>query len=529
MVTRENGQKDIVAFLLRPETHGLPSGETVQHVETHASHVFLAGERAYKLKKQVAFTFLDFSTCEKRRAACERECSLNRRTAPEIYLGLVPLRATPSGLRLGGDEGEVVDWIVEMKRFESNGLLATLAEKGELSIRTVERLATDIAAFHRKAEVTQEFGGAEGIQRIVRENWQDLQPLLGGVLDPEKAALATRLSEAEIARHQALLEERRLTGHVRHCHGDLHLGNVTMVDDRPVIFDCIEFSDRLARIDTLYDLAFLLMDLAFRAEKDTRLRGLANRALNTYLDSLAHEEMEPACRSLALLPLFMSMRAVVRAKVTAMQAKEGDDAKSALARAYLDFALRLLERAPPRLVAVGGFSGTGKSTIAKELAGRIGGAVGAVHLRTDIIRKRMFDVGPLDRLPEEAYRPEAGARVYREMLHLAGTVLDAGMSTVLDAVFARERERNDAAEVAAERNLPFTGLWLEAPAALLEARVAARETRGDDPSDAGVDVLRRQLSYDLGHMRWGRLNASGTPEEVLALAEAALASSRTFL
>lgn len=529
MVTRESDQKDIVTFLLKPETHDLLPDEGVQHVETHASHIFLAGDRAYKLKKQVAFTFLDFSTCEKRKAACEKELSRNRRTAPEIYLGLVPVRVTSNGLRLDGEDGEVVDWLVEMKRFESNGLLATLAEKGELALHIVELLATDIADFHQKAEIAQDFGGAEGIARIVRENWQDMQPSLGGVLDREKAVIATRLSEVEIARHQALLEERRLTGHVRHCHGDLHLGNVTMVDDRPVIFDCIEFSERLARIDTLYDLAFLLMDLAFRAGKDERLRGYANRALNTYLDRFTHDETEPACKSLALLPLFMSMRAVVRAKVTAMQVKEGDDAKVALARAYLDFALQQLKKERPKLIAVGGLSGTGKSTIAKELAIRVEGAAGAVHLRTDIIRKRMFGAGPLDRLPEAVYTPEAGARVYAEMLRLAGIALDAGMSVVLDAVFAREGERDEAAEIAAKRSLSFTGLWLEAPAAVLEARVAAREKRGDDPSDAGVEVLRRQLSYDLGRMTWARMDASGAPKEVLTLAEAALASSRPFL
>lgn len=528
-MAEESDQKDIVAFLMQPGTHGLAPGEDVRHVETHASHVFLAGTRAYKLKKRVAFTFLDFSTCEKRKAACEQELALNRRTAPDIYLGLVPVRQMREGLRFGGEEGAVVDWLVAMKRFPGDGLLATLAEKGDLTLESVERLAADIAAFHRKAEVAQGCGGVAGIARIVKENMEDMDPVLGRVLDAEKARRATRLSEEWIGDHRDLLDERRAAGCVRHCHGDLHLGNVTMVEGRPVIFDCIEFNDRLARIDTLYDLAFLLMDLAFRAERDERLGFYANRVLNTYLDSLMRDEMAAACKGLALLPLFISMRAIVRAKVTAMQVKGEDDRKKhEFASAYLDFALRALEKVPPQLVAVGGLSGTGKSTVAKTLATWVGGPLGAVHLRTDIIRKRMFGAGPLDRLPGEAYTREAGARVYAEMADLARIALDAGMSVVLDAVFAREWERAEVAEIAAARGVPCTGLWLDAPAPVLEARVAAREKRGDDPSDAGVEVLRQQLAYDIGQMGW-RVDAAGTPEEALRAAEAALASSRAFL
>ncbi|HAC59870.1 MAG TPA: hypothetical protein DCF73_16130, partial [Rhodobiaceae bacterium] len=308
----------------------------------------------------------------------------------------------------------------------------------------------------------------------------------------------------------------RNEGFVRHCHGDLHLGNVTMVEDRPVIFDCIEFDDRLARIDVLYDLAFLLMDLSFRAVRDPRLAGYASRALNTWADSLTQEEIGPAMRGLALLPLFMSMRAVVRAKVTAVQVKgEGDAGKRETARAYLDFAEDVLGETRPVLVATGGLSGTGKSTVAKEVAARMGGPLGALHLRSDIIRKRMFGVGPLDRLPEAGYAPGVGERVYEEMRRLARTALEAGVSVVLDAVFAREGERRSVEALAEEAGVSFRGLWLEAPAEVLEARVAKREREGRDPSDAGVEVLRKQLSYDLGEMTWGRVDASGTPGEVL--------------
>lgn len=512
-MTGDEEQQRIVAFLKQPAAYGLPADETIGHIETHASHVFLAAARAYKLKKRVKFTFLDFTALDRRKAACENEIALNRRTAPEIYLRIVPVRRAGGGFRLGGEEGGIADWLVEMRRFGDDGLLAKKADRGELSLSMVEELARGIAAFHRKAEVRRDFGGAANFLKIVEGSAEDMKPVLGKVLDAERAASVTARSRELIEAQRALLDRRREEGEVRHCHGDLHLGNVTEIDGHPVIFDCIEFSDHIARIDVFYDLAFLLMDLAFRAAGDARLEGFASRALNVYLDHLTQDEIGRALRGLALLPLFAATRAVVRAKVTAVQAK--DEAAKARASAYLEFAEKLLMPAPPRLIAMGGLSGTGKSTIAKQIAAWAGGPLGAVHLRSDIIRKRIFGVAPLERLPQAAYAPGVGARVYEEMLRLAREALGAGASVVLDAVFAQEEERAMADKLAAERSLPFTGLWLEAPPDVLEARVEARERRGDDPSDAGVEVLRRQLSYDIGRMDWTRVDASGTPEETL--------------
>ena len=523
-MTGDEEQQRIVAFLSQPGAYGLPADETIGHIETHASHVILARDRAYKLKKRVKFTFLDFTALERRKAACENELELNRRTAPEIYLRVVPVLRVGGSFRLGGGEGEIADWLVEMTRFPDDGLMAKKADRGKLSIGMIEELARGIAGFHRKAEVRRDFGGADKFLKIVEGSAEDMKPVLGKALDSERASRVTERSRALIETHRALLDRRRDEGYVRHCHGDLHLGNVTEIGGHPVIFDCIEFSDHIARIDMLYDLAFLLMDLAFRAEDDPRLEGFANRTLNVYLDHLTQDEIGGAVSGLALLPLFMATRAVVRAKVTAVQAK--DEAAKAGANAYLQFAEKLLAPAPPRLIAVGGLSGTGKSTIAKRLAVRLGGASGAVHLRSDIIRKRIFGVAPLERLPQAAYAPGAGTRVYAEMLRLADEALGAGASVVLDAVFAREEERAMAGRLAADRGLAFAGIWLEAPADVLEARIEARERRGDDPSDAGVEVLRRQLSYDIGRIDWTRVDASGTPEEVL---KAALAPVRAFL
>lgn len=516
--------RTLIEFLSRAESYGLPAGTPVTHIETHISHVFLAGPHAFKLKKPVRFTFLDFSDVEKRRAACESEVELNRRTAPEIYLGIVPVCRMASGFRLGGDDGEAADWLVEMNRFAADGLLATMADEGRLTLPLIEALAEDIAAFHAKAEIRRDFGGAAMFLKIVEGNAADMTPDIGPVFEAARAEAADRACRALVERHRALLDKRRDAGFVRHCHGDLHLGNVTEIDGHPVIFDCIEFNDRIARIDVLYDLAFLLMDLAFRARRDSRLAPHANRALNIWLDHMAADEIAAALEGLALLPLFVATRAIVRAKVTAAKARDEERPGPArgTARAYLDFAGEVLRPLPPRLVAVGGLSGTGKSTMAKALAPLLGDATGAVHLRTDIIRKRLFGVGALDRLPEEAYAAGAGERVYDEALRLARLALEAGQPVILDAVFARADERRAAADLAAGLDVSFTGLWLDAPAAILEARVAAREREGRDPSDAGVEVLRRQLGYDLGPMVWHKVDASGDMAATLARARAFL-------
>lgn len=505
----------IEAFLLKPETYGLAAGAKVERIETHASLVFLAGDRVYKLKKAVDFGFLDFTTLEKRRAACENELALNRRTAPDIYLGLVPIRRTPGGLKLGGEEGEIVDWLVEMRRFPAEGLFSRLADEGRLGRDLIETLAADTARFHARAEVKRDRGGAAAFARIVGGNDRNLRDSVGRVFEEDKVSRLLDESRQAMARLGPLLDARRAKGLVRHCHGDLHLGNVTLIDGKPVIFDCIEFSDDLASIDLFYDLAFLLMDLRFREPRDPGLRGFANRALNVYLDHVSKDDIEDAIAGLALLPLFVATRAAVRAKVTAVVADTEE--KRRVSRTYLDFALEALAPSRPRVVAVGGLSGTGKSNLARNVAPRLG-LVGAVHLRSDIIRKRLFGVAPLARLPREAYAPEVGACVYDETMKLGQAALRSGFSVVLDAVFAREAERHHAEAVAAGAGVPFDGLWLEAPAAMLEARVAARTAKAHDPSDADVTVLRQQLSYDLGTLSWSRVDASQSKAETLASA-----------
>ena len=306
-----------------------------------------------------------------------------------------------------------------------------------------------------------------------------------------------------------MLEARARGGYVRHCHGDLHLRNVVEIEAAAVLFDAIEFDDRLATIDVLYDLAFLLMDLGKRG-----LKAHASALLNAYLDA---DASSGNLLGLAALPLFLSMRAAVRAKVELLRAVLAApgrvDAVREEARAYFALAQDFLVLARPRLIAVGGLSGSGKSVVARAIAPHIGAFPGAVIVRSDFERKRLFGVGPLERLPQSTYAPELTERVYAMCRKRAFLALQGGHSVIVDAVHARAREREALAALAAACGVPFTGLWLEAPAKLLRDRIAARTA---DVSDATPELVDEQFGYDLGSLDFTLVDATRPLEEVAA-------------
>ena len=513
-----DSQEEVIRFLSDPAVFG-PGVERVDRVETHVSQVFMGGERVLKLKRAVTFPYLDFSTPEKRRLACEAEVRINRRTAPGIYRGVVAVtRGEDGGLALGG-EGPAVDWLVEMKRFDEDTLFDRLAQKGGLGRAMMEDLADAIAEFHAAAEVNNEFGGRDGISMIIESNAECFAQSAADILDEKDVATLTRLSREALDAVGPVLDRRRDHGRVRHCHGDLHLRNICMVGGRPTLFDGIEFDQAFATIDVLYDLAFLLMDLDHRG-----LRRLANMVFNRYLDVTGDGTEDLG--GLRVMALFLSMRAAIRGHVDAAQAVALGDPEKARSRAgeaaeYLTMALASLAPSAPRLIAVGGLSGSGKSRLARELAPHLGAQPGARVVRSDAIRKRLAGVPLTQRLGPEGYTPEMTERTFAALFAEAAAALKAGQAVIADAVFATPGHRRAIAEVAESEGIPFTGLWLEAPAEVMHRRIARRKR---NISDADEKILELQLTYDLGPMEWRRIDSSGPREETLKMGRAALGS-----
>jgi len=508
-------QREAIEFLSRPESYGV---DRVERLETHGNLVFLAGADAYKIKRAVRFEYMDFSTLEKRHAACHREVEVNRRWAPDLYLGCVAITRRPDGTLAFDGAGEVVEWGVHMRRFEQSDLLSTRAEGNQLDRPLAMRLADAVFASHKKAERTSPLSGVAPYRDLVGSICHGLAA--AGVFDEHIGRLAEGLRH-QVNRAAAILDTRAAHGFVRRCHGDLHLSNIVLYHGKPTLYDAIEFDETLATIDTLYDLAFLLMDLDFQGQ-----RPAANVVLNRYL-YCSGEDLD--LKGLAALPLFLALRAAIRALVTSDRAAQeggrGRDRDLQRAGRYLSAACNYATPAAPKLVAVGGLSGTGKTTLAASLAPWLGCAPGAVHLRSDLERKVLAGVGEFERLPVTAYTPEARQRVYKSLHEKAVSALQAQHSVIIDAVYDKEEQRRDIEVLAASLQTPLLGLWLRADAAMLMARVAARH---NDASDATPEVVQRQLGEDIGLLsaRWAPIDAGTDPTETLLAAMSVIGVKR---
>lgn len=505
-------QREVIDFLSQAAAYGLPPGSPVERLDTHISVVWLAGDRAYKLKRAVTYDYVDFSQLESRRTACEAEVRLNRRTAPSLYVGVRAVtRESDGALALDGS-GQPIDWLVEMRRFEQSALFDRLAERGNLNIDLMVPLADAIAELHAQAEPRRDCGGSAGMKWVIDGNALAFEQRLTG----DDRALAERITaraRTELESCDPLLEARRLEGMVRWCHGDLHLRNIVLLDGRPTLFDGVEFNDRIACVDVLYDLAFLLMDLWHRD-----LRAHASGVFNAYMAK------SPDVSGLRLLPLFLSCRAAIRAKTSTAAAGVQTIETAAhelrrAAREYLQLAQAPFIEPRPPLVAIGGFSGSGKSTLARRLAPLTGAIPGALVLRSDVIRKQLHGVSPVTPLDASAYAPEVNARVYQTLAERSRTALSGGQAVIADAVYRNPDERDAIRVVARDVGVPFLGLWLEAPPAILGSRLVGR-TR--DPSDATVAVLDRQIESGAGAIEWQRLDASVPLETITERATALL-------
>ena len=492
-------QTELIEFLSHPSAYS-PPVTRVDRIDTHAAAVFLAGSRAYKLKRAVRYDYLDFSTLERRRRFCEAEVALNRPMAPSLYEGVTPITRDAGGRFAIGGTGQVVDWLVVMRRFDDELLLDRVAERGHLDVGLMAPLARAVADLHAAAEPRSDKGGVEGMRWVVDGNEQAFRDDVGSILDPAVCADVIAASRRAIDCHAALLDDRRRTGAVRHCHGDLHLGNIVLLDGRPVPFDGVEFNDDISCVDVLYDLAFLLMDL-WRRE----LHRHANELFNAYLAAIGGTD--ESYRALALLPLFLSCRSAVRAKITATGSRLQPDRAHAdqlaqTASTYLDEAAVLIAPPAPRLVAIAGLSGSGKSTLARHIAHLIGAAPGAVVLRSDVIRKQLAGVDETHRLDASGYTPEMNARVYGRLMSNAALIVGAGHAVVVDAVFARDEERRNLEHVARTAGVAFCGIELDAPVETLKARV---RQRSGDASDATTEIV--DLQAHERHVARGRSDA----------------------
>ncbi|QXX76439.1 bifunctional aminoglycoside phosphotransferase/ATP-binding protein [Methylovirgula sp. HY1] len=492
-------QSEVFAFLADPATYALDgAADPIERIDTHGAVVFLAGPDVYKVKRAVRFPFMDFSSLEKRRLACEHEIAVNRRNAPKLYLGTVPIRRDVDGLHLDSARGVIVEWAVHLRRFDETQTFDRLADRGELALDLMAPLAETIAAAHELAPVR-----GIGATSTLRFWLEDTLEALASSDDifPDHVDALRRDCLALFAESAPTLDARANAGFVRLCHGDLHLRNIALFEGRPVLFDAIEFDDAIATCDILYDFAFVLMDLWQRG-----LRTHANRLFNLYLGQI--RETESALGGLVALPLFLALRAAIRARVTAalcrLEPEIGLD-HYAEARRFFAAAQDFVKIRPACLIAIGGLSGSGKSTLAKGIAASLGRAPGAVHLRSDIERKRLFKVAGHETLPDEAYRPEITRQVYARLRHLAAIALEAGQCVIVDAVHAKPEERDALDALAARIDVSFTGFWLHAPVETLVARVQART---NDVSDATPSVVREQLDWDLGPLDWQRLDAS---------------------
>ena len=504
----------IAALLADPATYGLPPTTPVTRIDTHAAAVFLAGTRAFKVKRPVRYSYLDYSTLAKREAACRAELAVNEPFAAALYLGVVPVIRTAAGTLAIGGAGDVVEWLVEMQRFDETLTLDHLADAGELSEPLIDALAETVAAGHARMPAADAATWIEALASYAADDRATFRTA-HDLFPPDEAARLDAATTTALHHTAGLILARGRRGLVRRCHGDLHLGNVALVDGRPLPFDAIEFDPLIATGDVLYELAFLLMDLVARGRRRS-----ACRLLNQYLLVAGRDDDLDA---LAALPLFLSLRAQIRAKV-ALARRTLTSGAAAVAAAhdavrYFRLAVAAIAPPPPHLFVVGGLSGTGKSSVAQAIAGRLLPLPGALTLRSDIERKRLYGVPARARLPADAYQPEVTARVYRRLLDQAQRTIAAGHSVVIDAVFARPEERAALAALGVACGVAARGVWLEAPLDVRLARVAGRR---NDASDADAAVVEFQDGLETGPLDWPRVDAAGLLEGVVLRAMSAL-------
>jgi uncharacterized protein len=481
---------DLIQQMLAADFYPHPVTMPIELIQTHASYVLLTGDFAYKLKKPVNFGFLDYSTIEKRQHFCQEELRLNQRAAKELYLDVLPIAKIGSKYQLGND-GEIVDYAVKMVQFPQEKLLSNMFEAGTISLVDIEEMGKVVAEFHSRADCSEyisSFGTVERIKMSIDDNYRHTEKYID--LAPptlrERAQTQEQLTETKaytdrfLAEREQLFAQRITEGFIRECHGDLHLRNICRWQDRILLFDCIEFNEPFRFVDTMYDVAFAVMDLEARGRKD-----FANRFLNTYAEQTGDWE------GLQVLPMYLSRQAYVRAKVTSfllddpgVSAAERETAVKT-ATDYYHQAWAYTRSQPGRLIMLSGLSGAGKSTVGKQIAG----SINAIHLRSDAARKHLGKIPLSSKGDDRLYTPEMTAKTYARLLELGAKLAAGGFTVILDAKYDRRHLRGAVIDLAQDRSIPLQIFYCTAPVEVLRDRLLRRT---GDIADATVDLLASQ-------------------------------------
>lgn len=477
--------------LLNPTFYDHPV-DRVELIETHISWIFLAGDFAYKVKKPVNYGFLDFSTLQKRHYFCREELRLNRRIAPQFYLAVVAIGGDPDKPELNGFP--VLEYAVKMKRFPQERQLDRMLTAGQLTSAHLEKFAANIAAIHQRiasAAADTPYGAPQSVMEPVLQNFRQIRPLLS---DDDKLSQLDQLESWSLSAYEQLrelLQQRKVAGFIRECHGDIHLGNMAWYSDEPLLFDCIEFNVNLHWIDTINDIAFLIMDLDDRGEKV-----LAGHFLNCYLRATGDYA------GMSLLAFYKVYRALVRAKVIGLRLSQPGLSESEracdqkLLSSYLDLASSYTVASQPLLIITHGFSGSGKTTFISQLAP----LCGAVTIHSDLERKRLYRLAANESSQSPVaggiYTADAGKITYNRLCDLAAIQLKAGMTVIIDATFIRKADRNLAWQIAQKYQVPFLILDFPLNENQLKKRLAIRSSQAGSVSEATEDVLEYQRAHE---------------------------------
>lgn len=476
--------RDLVHSLVSQGAFPDSSGQH-EIIETHISTVVLTGDQAYKFKKGVNFGFLDFSTLEARKHFCEEELRLNQRLAPGLYLEVVAITGSPEQPEINGS-GEAFEYAICMRQFDQQQLLDKKLADGTLQPQHIDEIADQAASFHQGAEIAPSdsvFCKPSSIYAPMEQNFRQLEEFITDPVQVEQLGRIEHWTREQFSLLAPALETRGKAGFIRECHGDMHLGNITLMDGAITIFDGIEFNDEFRWIDVMSEMAFVTMDLT-----DRDASSMANRLLNRYLEQTGDYA------GLALLRFYQVYRAMVRAKIASFRLADpqlsDSDRKATLTQyqSYADLAEHFSRAASPRLVLMHGVSASGKSTVSQELSEQID----AIRLRSDVERKRLFtqQEGSSEAVGTGIYSEAHSRQTYDHLLKQTRALLDHGFAVVVDAAFLKHGQRSPFLCLAAEENVPFAIIALECPADTLRQRLLARTS---DVSDATLTVLEHQL------------------------------------